>query len=167
MSNAALHWILKDGTTRLPVLQAIHKSLKPSGSFVFEMGCHGNCSEVHTALLSALVHQGGRSIEEAREASPWFFPSEDWMRKTLESIGFSIDKLEVEYRPTKLTTNESGGIEGWVRLMAASMLEKLDEHRKESAVRETCDLLESIITRDEDGSKWLGYVRLRGVAIKK
>ena len=158
---------MRDEITRLGVLQGIHKSLKPKGVFVFEMGCHGNCSEMCTALISALVHQGGKPIEEAREAIPWFFPSEDWMRKTLESIGFGVDKLEVEYRPTKLTTNENGGIEGWVRLMAASMLEDLDGDPREHAITETCDLLESVITRKEDGSKWLGYVRLRGVAIKK
>ncbi|KAK2880018.1 hypothetical protein FQN49_000653 [Arthroderma sp. PD_2] len=165
VSNAALHWILRDSTTRLSTLRAIFDSLKPGGSFVFEMGGHGNVPEVHTALLASLV-QHGLSIEKAREISPWFFPSEIWMRNTLESLGFLIDKLETEYRPTKLTVGANGGIEGWVRLMGAPMLEALDSAAREDAVKLTCDLLESIITRHEDGSKWLGYVRLRGVAVK-
>ncbi|KAL1958716.1 hypothetical protein VTO42DRAFT_3835 [Malbranchea cinnamomea] len=166
ISNAALHWILRDETTRLQTLQAIHKSLKPNGTFVFEMGGHGNVPEVHTALLSALIHQGGKSLEEARKASPWFFPSEARMRAMLESVGFRVEKLEIEYRPTKLTDDENGGIHGWVRLMGASMLHSLEDERQEAAVKEVCDLLETIITREEDGSKWLGYVRLRGIAIK-
>ncbi|KAK2800687.1 hypothetical protein FQN50_007997 [Emmonsiellopsis sp. PD_5] len=167
ISNAALHWILKDPTTRLSVLTAIHTSLKPAGGiFIFEMGSHGNVPEAHTALLAALVHRGV-PIEQARAASPWFFPSEHWMRATLEGIGFRVEKLEVEYRPTKLTGEVGGGIEGWVRLMGAGMLEVLEEGEvREGAVREVCEVLESVIRREEDGSRWLGYVRLRGVAVK-
>ncbi|KAK2748329.1 hypothetical protein FQN57_000987 [Myotisia sp. PD_48] len=165
ISNAALHWILRDETTRISVLKAIYDCLAPTGSFVFEMGGHGNVSEVHTALLAAVVQQGV-SIQEARKASPWFFPSDTWMRKTLEDIGFHVDKLEVEYRPTQLTTDVNGGIEGWVRLMGASMLEILEPGRREAAIKQTCALLESTITREEDGSQWLGYVRLRGVVMK-
>lgn len=89
------------------------------------------------------------------------------MRQTLEDIGFQVDTLEVEYRPTKLTTGEQGGLRGWVKLMGASMLDVLeDESRREAAIGEVCDVLSTIITRIEDGSQWLGYVRLRGAAKK-
>lgn len=84
----------------------------------------------------------------------------------LATVGFHVDKLEIEYRPTKLTADPDGGIHGWVRLMGASMLDTLAEDRREAAVDEVCDLLETVITREEDGSKWLGYVRLRGIAVK-
>jgi hypothetical protein len=155
---------LRDESTRLSVLKAIYASLKPNGTFVFEMGGHGNVPEVHTALLSALIHNGV-TVAQARESSPWFFPSDTWMRKVLEDVGFRIEKLEVEYRPTKLTSGVNGGLEGWVRLMGAQMLDILDDDHRDSAVRETCQLLETIITR-EDSTQWLGYVRLRGIAIK-
>ncbi|KAM5440792.1 hypothetical protein McanMca71_001333 [Microsporum canis] len=164
VSNAALHWILRDGSTRVSVLKAVYDSLRPGGAFVFEMGGHGNVAEVHTALLAALVRHG-LSPDAARDASPWFFPSDDWMRSTLEGLGFVVDLLEVEYRPTRLTVDAHGGIEGWVRLMGASMLEALPLTAREDAVSSTCELLKSIIYR-EDGSSWLGYVRLRGVALK-
>lgn len=130
------------------------------------MGGAGNVPEVHTALISTLVHHGV-PIERAREASPWFFPSDVWMRATLESIGFIVKILEIEYRPTKLTTGEDGGLRGWVKLMGASMLEVLeDESRQEAAIDEVCSVLSTIVTRIEDDSQWLGYVRLRGVALK-
>ncbi|KAI4181496.1 MAG: hypothetical protein L6R41_006581, partial [Letrouitia leprolyta] len=82
-SNAALHWILRDESTRVAVFSNVFHLLKPGGTFTFEMGAVGNVSEVHTALLSALLHQG-IPIEKARELSPWFFPSEGEMRGLLE-----------------------------------------------------------------------------------
>ena len=123
-------------------------------------------SEVHAALISALVHQG-LPFERAQEASPWFFPSETWMRISLEEIGFHVEILEVEYRPTRLTSGEAGGLRGWVELMGASMLEILEDKKKrEAAVAEVCHVLSTVTTRVEDGSQWLGYVRLRARARK-
>lgn len=165
-SNAALHWILRDESTRLAVLNGVFRALKSSGKLVFEMGGAGNVAEVHAALLAAVVHQGA-SIEEAREASPWFFPSEELIKNLLEEVGFEVEKLELEYRPTRLTTEKEGGLEGWTRLMGAQILEVLPEEKKrEAAVWEVCEVLETILTHEEEGSMWLGYVRLRVLARK-
>lgn len=165
-SNAALHWILRDASTRMSVLKAAYSLLKPGGVFVFEMGGAGNVADAHTALLSAVVHQG-LSIVEAREACPWFFPSEKWMKQMLEAVGFVVERSETEYRPTQLTTEKEGGLEGWARLMGAQFLEALPtQDKRESAVREVCDTLQSVLTHEEDGSMWLGYVRLRVLARK-
>ncbi|KAF1989684.1 hypothetical protein K402DRAFT_261425 [Aulographum hederae CBS 113979] len=164
-SNAALHWIMRAPATRESVLAAAYAALKRGGTFVFEMGGAGNVAEVHTALIAALVAQGV-PVLEAREASPWFFPSEDWMRTELEKVGFTVEKCEVEYRPTRMTDEKGGGLAGWVRLMGAEFLEKVEEERSEEAVGFVCELLESVVTREEDGSVWIGYVRLRAVAKK-
>lgn len=165
-SNAALHWILRDASTRMSVLKAAYSLLKPGGVFVFEMGGAGNVADAHTALLSAVVHQG-LSIVEAREACPWFFPSEKWMKQMLEAVGFVVERSETEYRPTQLTTEKEGGLKGWARLMGAQFLEALPtQEKRESAVREVCDTLQSVLTHEEDGSMWLGYVRLRVLARK-
>lgn len=127
------------------------------------MGGHGNVAEVMSALIFALVQQGV-SIEKATEVCPWFFPSVDWMTSTLESIGFKVEKMEIEYRPTKLTSTVNGGLAGWVRLMGAQFLDVLPVEKREHAVRQVCDVLQPAVTRHEDGSQWLGYVRLRGIA---
>lgn len=165
-SNAALHWILRDASTRLAVLGGAFRALKSGGKLVFEMGGAGNVAEVHAALLAAVVHQGS-SIEEAREASPWFFPSEALMKNLLEEVGFEVEMLELEYRPTRLTTEKEGGLEGWTRLMGAQILEILPEGgKREAAVREVCEVLKTILTHEEEGSMWLGYVRLRVLAGK-
>ena len=165
-SNAALHWILRDPSTRMSVLRTAYKALQPGGIFVFEMGGAGNVAEIHTALLAALVHKG-LTIEVAREASPWFFPSEKLMQQMLKEVGFNVERSEIEYRPTKATAEKDGGLEGWVRLMGANFLEALSsKEKKEAAVREVCDVLKSVMTHEEDNSVWLGYVRLRVVAKK-
>ncbi|KAJ5625463.1 hypothetical protein N7510_001772 [Penicillium lagena] len=165
ISNAALHWILRDETTRMSTIRAVHGCLKSGGTYVFEMGGHGNVAEVQTALIHALVQQG-ISVETARKTSPWFFPSDVWMKNALEEVGFHVEKVELEYRPTKLTTSANGGLEGWVRLMGAQFLEILPTEKQEVVVRQVCDVLQTAVTRVEDGSQWLGYVRLRGIARK-
>ena len=165
-SNAALHWILRDASTRMSVFRGVYKALKPGGTFVFETGGAGNCADVHTALLAALVHQG-MGIEKAREACPWFFPSEKLMREMLEQTGFRVERMKLEYRPTKLTAEKEGGLEGWVRSMGAGFLDVLpSEDKKEAVIREVCDVLQTVLRHEEDGSMWLGYVRLKVAARK-
>ncbi len=150
----------------MSVFRGVFKALEPGGVFVFDMGGAGNVAEVHTALLAALVHQG-MAIEKARKACPWFFPSEHLITEMLEEIGFRVEKIKLEYRPTKLTTEKEGGLEGWVRLMGANFLDALPTHeKKEAVVQEVCDMLQTVLTHEEDGSKWLGYVRLKVVARK-
>lgn len=129
------------------------------------MGSHGNVPEALTALTFALVQQG-ISIEKAREVTPWFFPSESWMKDALETVGFSVEHIETEYRPTKLTSTGNGGLAGWVRLMGAQFLEILSPEKQDAVVRQICDVLQNVVTR-EDGSQWLGYVRLRGIATRR
>lgn len=166
-SNAALHWILRDASTRISVFRGAYRALQPGGDFVFEMGGAGNVAEVQAAFLAALVHQGV-SIEKARQASPWFFPSELLMKEMLEEAGFQVQKSKLEYRPTRLTTKKEGGLEGWARLMGAQFLDVFDtDEKREAVVREVCDVLKTVLTHEEDGSMWLGYVRLKVVAHKQ
>ena len=165
-SNAALHWILRDSTTRLSVLRGALNALRPGGKFVFEMGGAGNVAEVHAALLAALV-QRSVSIQKARDVSPWFFPSEKLMIDLLTQAGFDVERCELEYRPTRLPSDTEGGLEGWVKLFGASFLDVLrSNEERDSAVRDICDILNPVVSREEDGSIWLGYVRLRMIAVK-
>ncbi|KAK6433277.1 hypothetical protein LTR95_010549, partial [Oleoguttula sp. CCFEE 5521] len=161
-SNAAMHWILRAPETRAKYFSAVHRALKPGGRFIFEMGGKGNCAELHTAFTAALTTVGGLLIDAAREASPWFFPSVDWMREALEDAGFNVLVCESEYRPTKSTESRqdgSGGLDGWVRLMGASFLEAVDESKREEVVKRVCEWVEGAVAREEDGISGR-YVRL-------
>ena len=166
-SNAALHWILRSPSTREPLFNQLHSLLAPSGTLVFEMGGAGNVAEFHTAFTAALSTHGELSLEQARAASPWFFPSEAWMRGTLEEAGFEVLVCESEYRPTRVT--EDGGLEAWVRLMGAAFLDAVTgEEKKEKVVRAVCEWVECSVYREEgDGSRWIGYVRLRALGRKR
>ena len=169
-SNAAMHWILRDESTRVAFFEDVHRVLKPGGSFVFEQGGSGNVAEVHAALRSVLHHAYGISYDHIGRADPWFFPSDKWMRQTLQNVGFLAEVVELEYRPTELTPatlDGSGGLEGWLKLMGASFLNLLpDQRSREGAVRKVCDVLEDVIRRADDGRMYIGYVRLRAIARK-
>ena len=170
-SNAALHWILRDPGRRLPTLRTFHALLKPGGSLVFEMGGAGNVSEAHAALVYALLHRGF-SIKEARDTNPWFFPSAPAMIYLLGSAGFTVSEQDVglEYRATRMEekTDQGGGLQGWIRLMGATFLEKLPVEERDAAVEEVCDVLKDMCSRPDgehgEGGEWLGYVRCRGIA---
>ena len=111
-SNAALHWILRDPSTRADTMRACFNALKPGGLMVSESGGLGNVAEVHAILVGELIHRGV-APKRAREVSPWWFPSQEAMKALVEGAGFRWIKGEVELRQTKLTDGEGGGIKGW------------------------------------------------------
>jgi trans-aconitate methyltransferase len=111
-SNAALHWILRDPSTRADTMRACFNALKPGGVMVSESGAFGNVAEVHATLMGELIHRGV-APERARAVSPWWFPTEEAMRALVEGAGLVWIKGEIELRQTKLTDGEGGGIRGW------------------------------------------------------
>jgi SAM-dependent methyltransferase len=169
VSNAALHWILRDEKTREGTLRGVYEALRPGGVFVFEMGGAGNVAEMQTAFLAALLHHTSCGVEEARRVSPWFFPDVKEMEGLLRGVGFVVGEgdLELEYRPTKMETAEDGkpNLEGWVRLMGRQFLDRAkEEGKEEEVVREVCDVVGTLgICARSDGRGEMGYVRLRGL----
>jgi SAM-dependent methyltransferase len=162
-SSAALHWILRQEPTRRDVFLGAYNALAPGGKLIFEMGGQGNVAELRAALLSVVGRRVG--IEKAREVDPWFFPDKKWMGDMLESAGFVVEKMELEYRPTRAEEGGNGGLEGWMRLMGKNFLDLLGEVEREEAVKEICEVLETV-SKGGDGGYWMGYVRLRVVARK-
>lgn len=155
-----MHWILTPKSTRGDFFRGVHAALKPGGIFCFEMGGMGNVAEMRTALLSVVGRRIG--IAKAREVDPWFFPDEIWMRPALEGVGFQVERLEREFRPTRVG---EGGVEGWVRLMGKQFFDAVGEGEREGCVREVCEVLKTVCEGTE-GQDWIGYVRLRGLARK-
>jgi trans-aconitate methyltransferase len=162
-SNAAMHWILRDQSSRTAFFDGVHGALKPGGTFVFEMGGMGNVGEMRAALLAAVGRRIG--IEKARAVDPWFFPDEEWMKRTLEEKGFVVEKSELAYRQTKTETGQGGGIEGWVRLMGKQFFDALEEEGREECVKEVVEVLKTVSTC-ASGGEVIGYVRLRVKARK-
>ncbi|KAI9727951.1 MAG: hypothetical protein M1828_005356 [Chrysothrix sp. TS-e1954] len=168
-SNAAMHWILRDETIRQSFFTDAKALLKPGGCFAFEMGGAGNVAEIHAALNSMLHYQYDQPLEVINAADPWFFPSDTEMRSILETAGFIVEKMELEYRPTpvtKSTYDGGGGLKGWINLMCDDFLVLLSTKDRDQAVSGLCNVVERVVTRAEDGIQYLGYVRLRALARK-
>ena len=123
----------------------------------------GNVGEMRAALLSVVGRKIG--LEKAREADPWFFPDEIWMKNMLEERvgGFKVEKIEREYRPTKA---DEGGIEGWVKFMGKQFFDAVaDETERRACEKEVCDVLKTVC-ESPGGGEWIGYVRLRALVRK-
>ena len=157
-----MHWILRPASHRTAFFRGIHAALKPNGLFVFEMGGMGNVAEVVATLLSVVSARVG--MEKAREANPWFFPDEEWMREMLEETvgGFKVERIEREYRPTRM---DRGGVEGFVGLMGRGFLDGVGEVGRREAEREACEVLK-VVCESPGGGHWLGFVRLRAIVRK-
>ncbi|KAI5924052.1 S-adenosyl-L-methionine-dependent methyltransferase [Camillea tinctor] len=169
-SNAALHWILKgdsfspssspSSSLSSSFFRSARAALVPGGLFAFEMGGLGNVAEMRAAIMMAVARRVG--IERAREAEPWFFPDEEWVRGVMQREGWEVLRAEREWRPTRA---DEGGVEGWVRLFGAKSFEVVPEEggERESCIREAVEVLE-VVCREPGGGFNLGYVRLRVLA---
>ncbi|KAK3328919.1 S-adenosyl-L-methionine-dependent methyltransferase [Apodospora peruviana] len=165
-SNAALHWVLGGDCPdqkREDFFLGARNALTPGGIFAFEMGGLGNVSELRTAILMSVGRRLG-SIEKAQELDPWFFPDEEWVTHIMEEVvgGWKVERVERQWRPTDA---DEGGVEGWMRLMAAQFFEVLEEKEREDCIREICDVLE-VVCKKPGGGYMFSYVRLRVLARK-
>ena len=79
-SNAALHWIPTLG----PVLEGVHRALRPHGRFVGECGGHGCLAAVMTSLRAVATRRG------VEIAWPWRFPTVDEFEADLAASGFEV-----------------------------------------------------------------------------
>ncbi|CAI7586712.1 unnamed protein product [Penicillium palitans] len=162
-SNATLHWILRDPETRSNAIKGCFEALKPGGLLVSESGALGNVAEVHSVIISGLVTQG-IPVEKARQAPPWWFPSQQAIKELIEGAGFNWIKGEVQLRQITLTENEKGGVEGWIRLFGEPFLGLLPiTEVQDAAVKHAVDILEAVGRQQYDGSFTVNYVRLRFV----
>jgi trans-aconitate methyltransferase len=155
-SNAALHWIT-DVSRHRAILAGIHRSLRPGGRFVAEMGGHGNIAAIRTALQATLAPFHINA--EATAAS--FFPSSALYRSLLETAGFTVRSIELIPRPTPLPN----GMESWLNTFRNGVLDHLNPVDRAAALINTMALLEPIL-RDADGNWIADYVRLRFYAVK-
>ncbi|CAK7226767.1 hypothetical protein SCUCBS95973_006309 [Sporothrix curviconia] len=161
-SNAAMHWILSNTPKHEQFFRGVHNAMQPGGIFVFEMGGLGNVTELVTGIMSGVARRIG--LEAAKKANPWYFPDEEWARDIMENRvgGFKIEKIEREWRETPAS---SGGVDGWIRLMARPFLDAVPEAEREACTKEIIEILE-YTTRTPKGSYALQYVRLRVMARK-
>ncbi|KAK6074083.1 methyltransferase [Seiridium cupressi] len=163
-SNAAMHWILRCPQLKQEIFfRGVRESLRPGGTFAFEMGGLGNVSEMRAGLLMGVARRVG--LAKALEADPWFFPDEKWVTEIMEKTvgGWKVEKVEREWRPTPA---DEGGVAGWVRLMGKQFFEAIEnQEERDECIKEVVEVLEEVC-RNPSGGFMFSYVRLRVLARK-
>jgi trans-aconitate methyltransferase len=161
-SNAALHWIPL--ASQPAALAAIHRSLRPNGRFVAEMGGQGNIASIRAALTAVLTPYGVDA--EAHAAS--FYPSPAHYTELLTHAGFAVQSIQLIPRLTPLP----GGPEGmtlWLNTFRNGVLDRLTPPDRKRAIADTVALLRPILhdsRQQPDGTWTADYVRLRFQATK-
>lgn len=148
-SNAVLHWI--DGLE--PVLEGVHRALRPGGRFVGEFGGFGNVAAITTAM---------RAVAARRRwplSLPWRFPTAEAFEAQLAATGFDDTRAWLLPRPTALPS----GMADWLRTFANGVFRDVAAAEREAALEEVEELLRPSL-RDERGRWTADYVRLRFAA---
>ena len=145
-SNAALHWMRRVDA----VIDGVWRALVPGGRFVGELGGQGCVARIVGALEAALVRRGAASVE------PWFFPSADEYRRSLEERGFRVESVELIPRPTPLP----GDIADWLETFAERFLVAVPPHERQALLEEVREELRPDLC-DSKGAWTADYVRLR------
>jgi trans-aconitate methyltransferase len=152
-SNAALHWM-----KQLDVVMAgVWRALKPGGRFVGECGGAGNTATIVRALDRALLRRG----IDPQAVNPWYFPTVEAYRNTLEAQGFIVSTLALIPRPTPLL----GSLGGWLETFAQSFMAPLPMAERHAFIAEVVSLCRPTLC-DVQGQWTADYVRLRFSATK-
>lgn len=147
-SNAALHWMKKPEK----VLDGVWNALKVGGTFIGEMGAHGNVESVLQAAKNILVEKGF----DPEEFNPWYFPTVNEYSELLTARGFMIETIHSFRRPTELP----GDILDWLKIFVQSFTSPLKNDDKKAFYCEMRERLKKQLLSDE--GKWVvDYVRLR------
>jgi trans-aconitate methyltransferase len=152
-SNAALHWMKQAGA----VIAGVWRALKPGGRFVGEFGGDGNTATVLRALEAALQQRG----LDFRTFNPWYFPSVEEYRNTLEAHGFVVNSIALIPRPTPLP----GSLVAWLETFAQSFIAPVPTAERAGFLARVEDLCRPTLCNAE-GAWSVDYVRLRFAAVK-
>lgn len=153
-SNAALHWMVRPAE----VLRCVHRSLRPHGRFVAEMGGARNVDTIITSVRAALAERG---LADGMRV-PWYFPSPAEYAGRLEAAGFRVSRMEYFPRPTPLVDCPNGIID-WVHMFGRQLVAHVPEAQLPPVLARAAELAEPQL-RKPDG--WYAdYWRLRFVAV--
>jgi len=148
-SNAVLHWI-PDLT---PVLNGVHRALRPHGRFVGEFGGHACVAAVCTALRAVAARRG------VVLRLPWNFATVEDFEACLAATGFEALFVRLVPRPTFLPS----GMPAWLRTFGGWVFDALSAADREAAYGETVELLRPALC-DSRGRWTADYIRLRFAA---
>ncbi|KAF4765270.1 hypothetical protein HAV15_003466 [Penicillium sp. str.  len=101
----------------------------------------------------AKVHSQQSAVWQAREALPWWFPSQQAMKELIEGAGFNWIKGEGEVQLRQRFV-----------CLESPFLSSSRRSRHEMQPSSTLDVLETVGRQQHDGSFTVNYIRVRFVA---
>ena len=154
-SNAVFHWI--DADRQPQMLRCVHRALKESGQFVFEMGGCGNNRMIHEALAEVFSEHG------YAYSNPFYFPSIGEYASLVEKEGFQVKYALLFDRMTEL--KGENGLSDWIRMFVKTPFAVVaSEAEQERIIEQAVERLRGQLCRD--GVWYADYVRLRMRAVK-
>jgi trans-aconitate 2-methyltransferase len=123
-SNAALHWV-KD---HQPVLEGIHKSLRPGGRILLQMGGEGNAKGILSVLEELTSLPEWQAYFQNFEFLYGFYGTKEYM-KLLEKSGFDIKRVELI--PKDMIHDEKSDLDGWIRTTWLPYTERVPSEKRD------------------------------------
>lgn len=152
-SNAALHWVGRQGAPR--AIEGISKSLAPKGRFVLEFGGKGNVDMIVAAVLKVM--------DLPRESADfWWYPSIAELSSLMEANGLEVTQAQLFDRPTELVGEE--GLETWLRMFGNKFFEGKNESEIQGIIERVVEQCRPKLYKD--GVWKADYRRIRVVGTK-
>ncbi len=152
-SNAVLHWIIDQQS----VLLGVYKSLKTSGTLLFQMGGKGNAQDILNILNELLAEQPWKryflgfsfpyGFYEPKEYSIW-----------LRNANLKPERVELIPKEKKLFGTE--GLAGWIRTTWLPYTERLPVERRDEFIKEIVNRYLAMHPMDKEGAVHLKMMRL-------
>lgn len=158
-SNAALHWVLDHA----PVLAGIHRSLRPGGRALLQMGGKGNAADIFSVLDQMLTEPLWRSYFNDFKF-PWGFFDPSEYKPWVEASGLFPVRLELVLKDMAHETPSD--LTAWIRTTWLPYTERMPENRREDFIAEIVKRYMSAFPPDKKGHVHVLMKRLEVEALK-
>ena len=149
-SNAALHWV----PDHARMLRGVSRCLKSQGRIFFQMGGHGNASDI-LDLADEMIRSEHWKEYFRDFTSPYHFLTHDEYRVLLEDAG--LIPVRVELIPKDMVQAGKEGLSGWIRTTWLPYIERVPDSARDRFIS---DLAELYLERYPPDSEGLVHVRM-------
>ncbi|MEX2681640.1 MAG: methyltransferase domain-containing protein [Candidatus Sigynarchaeota archaeon] len=126
-SNATLHWI----NDHQGLLRGIHRSLKPNGRMLVQMGGKGNASTV-ISVINDVIKSKTWSVYFNGFSFPYSFHGADEYKALLIDAG--LKPIRVELLPKDMVQDGTKGLAGWIRTTCLPYIERIPDRLRATFV---------------------------------
>lgn len=158
-SNACLHWVYD----HRPVLAGIHRSLRPGGRILLQMGGRGNAAEILALAEEARTLPRWREWFAGFDFRYGFHGSEEYTVWLAEA---GLQPCRVELLRKDMVHAGAAGLAGWVRTTWLPYTERVPETLRAAFIEEIVRRYVAAHPPDSTGGVHLDMVRLEVEAVR-